>query len=65
MTTIGSFTNKDVNGTNGIFEIGIDTKRLDEVAAMAVKDPSAGGNPIAFTEKQYRSLAKKCVAGDL
>jgi alcohol dehydrogenase len=46
-------------------DIGIDTKRLDEVAAMAVKDPSAGGNPIAFTEKQYKSLAKKCVTGDL
>jgi hypothetical protein len=25
LTTIGSFTNKDVNGTNGIFEVGIDT----------------------------------------
>jgi alcohol dehydrogenase len=45
--------------------IGIDTRRLDEVAAMAIKDPSAGGNPIAFTEKQYKSLAKKCVTGDL
>ena len=46
-------------------DIGIDTKRLDEVAAMAVKDPSAGGNPIPFTEKQYKALAKKCVVGDL
>jgi alcohol dehydrogenase len=46
-------------------DIGIDTSRLDEVAAMAIKDPSAGGNPIAFTEKQYKSLAKKCVAGAL
>ncbi len=46
-------------------DIGIDTKRLDEVAAMAIKDPSAGGNPIQFTEKQYKALAKKCVVGDL
>jgi alcohol dehydrogenase len=46
-------------------DIGIDTGRLDEVAAMAIKDPSAGGNPIAFTEKQYKALAKKCVIGDL
>jgi hypothetical protein len=32
---------------------------------MAIKDPSAGGNPIAFTEKQYRTLAKRCVTGTL
>jgi alcohol dehydrogenase len=38
---------------------------LDEVAEMAVRDPSAGGNPIQFTVKQYKSLAKKCVIGDL
>ena len=35
------------------------------MAAMAIKDPSAGGNPIAFTEKQYKALARKCVVGDL
>lgn len=46
-------------------DIGIDTKRLDEVAAMAVRDPSAGGNPILFTEKQYKTLAKRAVVGDL
>ncbi|MDP9137349.1 MAG: iron-containing alcohol dehydrogenase [Pseudomonadota bacterium] len=50
---------------NALDEIGIDTGRLDEVAAMAVKDPTAGANPIAFSEKQYRALAKKCVTGDL
>ena len=46
-------------------DIGIDTGRLDEVAAMAIKDPTAGSNPIAFTRKQYKSLAMKCVNGDL
>jgi alcohol dehydrogenase class IV len=45
--------------------IGIDSGRLDEVAAMAIKDPTAGSNPISFTEKQYRVLARKCVTGDL
>jgi len=50
---------------HALAEIGIDTGRLDEVAAMAIRDPSAGGNPIAFTEKQYKSLARKCVIGDL
>ncbi|MCA0434710.1 MAG: iron-containing alcohol dehydrogenase [Proteobacteria bacterium] len=56
---------KEVSIPNALKDIGIDTKRLDEVAEMAVKDPSAGGNPIQFTVKQYKALAKKCVTGDL
>lgn len=56
---------KEIGIPNALKDIGIDVKRLDEVAAMAVKDPSAGGNPILFTEKQYKALAKKCVTGDL
>jgi alcohol dehydrogenase len=56
---------KEIGIPHTLAEIGIDTSRLDEVAAMAIKDPSAGGNPIAFTEKQYRALAKRCVTGQL
>ncbi|HUR43886.1 MAG TPA: iron-containing alcohol dehydrogenase [Aestuariivirga sp.] len=56
---------KEIGIPHKLSEIGIDTKRLDEVAAMAIKDPSAGGNPIPFTEKQYKALARKCVVGDL
>ena len=56
---------KEIGIPHTLAELGIDSSRLAEVAAMAIRDPSAGGNPIAFTEKQYRSLAKKCVTGDL
>ena len=56
---------KDLKIPHTLAEIGIDIKRLDEVAAMAIKDPSAGGNPIQFTQAQYKALAKACVAGDL
>ncbi len=56
---------KEIGIPHALKDIGIDTKRLDEVAKMAIKDPSAGGNPIQFTEKQYKALAKKCVTGDL
>jgi alcohol dehydrogenase class IV len=56
---------KEIGIPHALKDIGIDTKRLGEVAAMAIKDPSAGGNPIQFTEKQYKALAKKCVTGDL
>jgi alcohol dehydrogenase class IV len=50
---------------HGLGEIGIDSGRLDDVARMAIKDPTHGGNPVAFSEKQYKSLARKCVSGDL
>ncbi len=56
---------KQVGIPHKLADIGIDVKRLDEIAKMAVKDPSAGGNPIAFTEKQYKALARKCVLGEL
>ena len=56
---------KEIGIPHRLADIGIDTKLLDEVAAMAMKDPSAGGNPIAFSVRQYRALAKRCVNGDL
>jgi alcohol dehydrogenase class IV len=56
---------KEIGIPHTLAEIGIDTSRRDEVAAMAIKDPSAGGNPIQFTEKQYRALAKRCVVGEM
>ena len=56
---------KEIGIPHSLAEIGIDTKRLDEVAAMSIKDPTAGSNPVQFTEKQYKALARKCVTGDL
>ena len=56
---------KETGIPHALKDIGIDAKRLDEVAKMAINDPTHGANPVAFTEKQYKALAKKCVAGDL
>ncbi|CAN5472864.1 iron-containing alcohol dehydrogenase [soil metagenome] len=56
---------KQIGIPNRLADIGIDTKRLDEVAKMAIKDPTAGANPIQFSEKQYKALARKCVTGNL
>jgi alcohol dehydrogenase len=56
---------KEIGIPHKLADIGIDTRRLDEIAKMAIKDPSAGGNPIPFTERQYKALARKCVTGDL
>jgi alcohol dehydrogenase len=56
---------KDTGIPQALSDIGIDEARLDEVAAMAVKDPTAGSNPIPLTEGQYKALASKCVRGEL
>jgi alcohol dehydrogenase class IV len=56
---------KETGIPHSVGALGIDTKRLDEVAAMAIKDPTHEANPVAFTEKQYKALARKCVLGDL
>jgi alcohol dehydrogenase len=54
---------KEIGIPHSLSEIGIDSKRIDEIARMAVRDPTAGGNPVQFTEAQYRTLARKCVTG--
>jgi alcohol dehydrogenase class IV len=56
---------KEIGIPHALSDIGIDGKRVDEVAKMAIKDPTAGGNPIRFSEAQYKSLARKCVNGNL
>ena len=56
---------KETGIPHALKDIGIDVKRLDDVARMAIKDPTHGANPVAFTEKQYKTLARKCVTGDL
>jgi alcohol dehydrogenase len=56
---------KEIGIPHALKDIGIDDKRLDQVAQMAVKDPTAESNPIAFSQAQYKALARKCVAGTL
>ena len=50
---------------NSLSEIGLDGKRVAEVAAMAVKDPTHGGNPISFSERQYQALLRRAIRGEL
>ncbi len=46
-------------------DIGIPGDNLEQIAAMAVQDPSAGGNPIAFDEKGYLEIVTRAHKGDL
>jgi alcohol dehydrogenase len=56
---------KETGIPHALKDIGIDASRLNEVAETARKDPNHAGNPIDFSVKQYKALAKKCVTGDL
>jgi alcohol dehydrogenase class IV len=45
--------------------IGIDDAKSVTVGKMAVEDPSAGGNPISFSEEQYKDIFVAAVHGTL
>lgn len=42
-------------------ELGVGDDRIDELAAMAVEDPSAGGNPVELTLDAAKSLYAECI----
>jgi len=46
-------------------DMGIGDNRVDEVGRMAVRDPSAGSNPIRFSARRYAAIARKAVHGEL
>ena len=43
----------------------MDTKRKAEIAAMAVADPSTGGNPVKLTKKAAQTLLENTISGKL
>jgi alcohol dehydrogenase class IV len=50
---------------HSLAEIGIDGIEAIKVGGMSAQDPSAGGNPLLFTDQQYSELFKCAVAGTL
>ena len=48
-----------------LIALGVPTDRADEIAAMAVADPSAGGNPVTLTKQAARKLFDDAAAGVL
>ena len=40
----------------GLAAMGVEASRIDELAAMAIEDPSAGGNPVTMTRDNTRAL---------
>jgi alcohol dehydrogenase class IV len=41
--------------------LGVGTDRLDDLAAMALEDPSCGGNPVPLTLANLRGLFEACL----
>ena len=54
-----------LNIPHTLAEIGIDQQQQSLVAAMAIEDPSAAGNPINFTTDQYQQIFINAVTGKL
>jgi alcohol dehydrogenase class IV len=56
---------REVGIPHTLAEVGVPSNEIARVAQMAVEDPSAGTNPIAFTAAQYAAILEKALAGDL
>ncbi|MEH6476778.1 MAG: iron-containing alcohol dehydrogenase, partial [Sneathiella sp.] len=56
---------QQLNIPNDLGALNIGDEKADLVGKMAVKDPTAGGNPIALTAEEYTEVFLKAVKGDL
>ncbi|QFU02321.1 NAD-dependent methanol dehydrogenase [Halomonas sp. THAF5a] len=56
---------QDLNDRMGIprtlAELGLTAERIDELAEMAIQDPSCGGNPVPLTVEDLRTLFHRCL----
>ena len=50
---------------NSLVSIKINDGDAELVGRMAVEDPSAGGNPLAFSAEEYSQLFVRAVRGEL
>ncbi len=42
-------------------DLGVATDRIDDLAAMAIEDPTASGNPVDLTLEAAKALLKECI----
>ena len=53
--------NAGLNIPRRLADMGVGTDRMDEMTAMALEDPSAGGNPVKLTTENVKALFKACI----
>ena len=46
---------------NKLADLGVGKDRIEDLAAMAIEDPSAGGNPVELTLDAARTLYEQCL----
>jgi alcohol dehydrogenase len=46
-------------------DLGVGEDGLDRLVALAVQDPSAGGNPVPFDKRAARTILKRALAGKM
>ena len=51
----------DLGVPDKLRDVGVGTDRIDELAEMAINDPSAGGNPKQLTLDAAKSLFEACI----
>ena len=55
---------KEVGIPHTLAGMNLNDTEADRIGAMAVEDPSAGGNPIQFTAEQYANIFRCAVQGE-
>jgi len=53
--------NDSLSIPKNLTEMGVEASRIDELTAMALKDPSTGGNPIEMTFDNTKALFEACM----
>ncbi|MCO5058410.1 MAG: iron-containing alcohol dehydrogenase [Rhizobiaceae bacterium] len=51
----------DLGISERLKDLGVGTDRIDEMTAMALEDPTAGGNPVKLTPANTRALFEACI----
>ncbi len=52
---------EDLGVPDKLSALGVGTDRIDEMAAMAIVDPTAGGNPVELTLDTAKQLFRDCI----
>jgi len=52
---------EDLGVPDKLSALGVGTDRIDEMAAMAIVDPTAGGNPVELTLDAAKQLFRDCI----
>lgn len=52
---------EDLRVPDKLVDLGVDRTRIDQMTAMALEDPSAGGNPVEMTTANTTALFEACI----